>query len=179
MSNQPFPQPGTRADQRVNDMPGHTAVSNLKSHSTNASELKSLPLEQSSNALQQRRKGKDLRRADPAINDLSQTFEEGNTSISARNPIPSRLSVDSQTTSHRDVPDSPRRSTGRGQRSEKQLPRELLKLKEAAQYLRCSPWRLRNLLHEGRLPFLQDGGGPIYMDRRDLDNYIDSNKRYG
>ena len=62
---------------------------------------------------------------------------------------------------------------------DKQPLRQLMKLKEAADYLRCSPWRLRNLLHESRLPFLQDGGGPIYIDRRDLDLYIDRNKRYG
>jgi excisionase family DNA binding protein len=65
------------------------------------------------------------------------------------------------------------------QTGDKQPLRQLMKLKEAADYLRCSPWRLRNLLHESRLPFLQDGGGPIYIDRLDLDLYIDRNKRYG
>ncbi|HYN15350.1 MAG TPA: helix-turn-helix domain-containing protein [Terriglobales bacterium] len=56
--------------------------------------------------------------------------------------------------------------------------RRLLKLKAAAEYLSLSPWKLRRLIQEGKLPVVQDGdGSPFLLDVRDLDGYIERNKR--
>jgi excisionase family DNA binding protein len=56
--------------------------------------------------------------------------------------------------------------------------RRLLRTKEAAEYLSISPWKLRRLIQDGRLPVVQDGdGAPFLLDVRDLDSYIDRNKR--
>lgn len=56
--------------------------------------------------------------------------------------------------------------------------RRLLRTKEAAEYLCISPWKLRRLIQDGRLPVVQDGeGSPFLLDVRDLDGYIDRNKR--
>ncbi|MGH9635111.1 MAG: excisionase family DNA-binding protein [Candidatus Angelobacter sp.] len=56
--------------------------------------------------------------------------------------------------------------------------RRLLRTKEAAEYLSVSPWKLRRLIQDGRLPVVQDGdGSPFLLDVRDLDGYIDRNKR--
>jgi len=56
--------------------------------------------------------------------------------------------------------------------------RRLLRTKEAAEYLAISAWKLRRLIQDGRLPVVQDGeGAPFLLDLRDLDSYIDRNKR--
>lgn len=56
--------------------------------------------------------------------------------------------------------------------------RRLVRLKDAAHYLSLSPWKLRRLIWEGRLPVVQDcEGSPFLFDRHDLDSYIDANKR--
>lgn len=56
--------------------------------------------------------------------------------------------------------------------------RRLLRTKEAAEYLSISPWKLRRLIQDGRLPVVQDGeGSPFLLDVHDLDGYIDRNKR--
>jgi excisionase family DNA binding protein len=56
--------------------------------------------------------------------------------------------------------------------------RRLLRTKEAAEYLCVSPWKLRRLIQDGRLPVVQDGdGSPFLLDVRDLDSYIDRNKK--
>ena len=56
--------------------------------------------------------------------------------------------------------------------------RRLLRTKEAAEYLSLSPWKLRRLIKEGRLPVVQDAdGSPFLLDLRDLDSYIERNKR--
>ena len=56
--------------------------------------------------------------------------------------------------------------------------RRLLRLKAAADYLSLSPWKLRSLIQAGRLPVVQDGeGSPFLLDMRDLDNYVERNKR--
>ena len=48
----------------------------------------------------------------------------------------------------------------------------------AAEYLSLSPWKLRRLIQEGRLPVVQDTeGGPFLIDVRDLDGFIERNKR--
>jgi len=56
--------------------------------------------------------------------------------------------------------------------------RRLLRLKAAAEYLSLSPWKLRSLIQAGRLPVVQDGeGSPFLVDVRDLDVYVERNKR--
>jgi excisionase family DNA binding protein len=56
--------------------------------------------------------------------------------------------------------------------------RRLLRLKAAAEYLSLSPWKLRALIQAGRLPVVQDGeGSPFLLDLRDLDGYVERNKR--
>ena len=56
--------------------------------------------------------------------------------------------------------------------------RRLLRTKEAAEYLGLSPWKLRRLIQGGQLPVVQDvDGSPFLLDVRDLDGYIDRNKR--
>ena len=41
-----------------------------------------------------------------------------------------------------------------------------------------SPWKLRRLIQAGELPVVQAGeGSPFLLDVRDLDGYIDRNKR--
>ena len=58
------------------------------------------------------------------------------------------------------------------------LQRRLIRTKEAASYLSMSDWKLRRLIQEGTFPVLQDhDGGPFLLDVRDLDVYIDKNKR--
>jgi excisionase family DNA binding protein len=55
----------------------------------------------------------------------------------------------------------------------------MLKLKDAAHYVAMSVWTLRRILREGEIPFVQRGEGNITLDQRDLDLYIEKNKRTG
>jgi excisionase family DNA binding protein len=56
--------------------------------------------------------------------------------------------------------------------------RRLLRLKAGAEYLSLSPWKVRSLIKSGRLPVVQDGeGSPFLLDVRDLDGYVERNKR--
>ena len=56
--------------------------------------------------------------------------------------------------------------------------RRLLRVKTAAVYLSLSPWKLRALIQDGKMPVVQDtDGSPFLLDVRDLDAYIDQNKR--
>jgi excisionase family DNA binding protein len=56
--------------------------------------------------------------------------------------------------------------------------RRLLRLKAAAEYLSLSPWKVRSLIQAGRLPVVQDSeGSPFLLDVRDLDNFVERNKR--
>jgi excisionase family DNA binding protein len=56
--------------------------------------------------------------------------------------------------------------------------KRLLRLKDAAVYLSLSPWKLRKLVWERRLPVVQDSeGSPFLFDYRDLDSYVENNKR--
>jgi len=58
------------------------------------------------------------------------------------------------------------------------LAKRLLRVSEAAEYLRFSPWKIRRLIQEGRLPVVQASeGGAWRVDVRDLDSFIDRNKR--
>jgi len=40
-----------------------------------------------------------------------------------------------------------------------------------------SPWKVRQLIANRRIPFLQDGDGPFLLDIRDLDGFIERSKR--
>lgn len=54
----------------------------------------------------------------------------------------------------------------------------LFRLKRASEYLSLSPWKMRRLIQEGRLPVVQDcEGGPFLLDVRDLDGFVERNKR--
>ena len=56
--------------------------------------------------------------------------------------------------------------------------RRLLRLRDAAVYLSLSPWKLRKLVWERRLPVVQDGeGSPFLFDQADLDSYVETHKR--
>ena len=58
-------------------------------------------------------------------------------------------------------------------------PRRLLRTKQAAEYLSMSEWKLRRLIQDEIIPFLQDQeGGPFLLDLRYLDAYIDGNKHH-
>ncbi len=57
------------------------------------------------------------------------------------------------------------------------IPR-LMRLKSASEYLSLSPWKLRRLIQDGRLPVVQDcEGGPFLLDVRDLDGWVERTKR--
>ncbi len=56
--------------------------------------------------------------------------------------------------------------------------RRLMRIKEASSYLSLSPWKLRQLIQAGKLPVVQDtDGSPFLLDVRDLDGYVERNKR--
>lgn len=58
------------------------------------------------------------------------------------------------------------------------MDRRLLKLKEACKYLSLSPWRVRKLVCDRVLPFIQlEERGPFLFDIRDLDKFIESRKQ--
>jgi len=59
------------------------------------------------------------------------------------------------------------------------LAPRLVKIKQAAAYLAISPWKLRNLVQQGMMRYIEDGGGtsPWRFDVRDLDEYIDRNRQ--
>jgi excisionase family DNA binding protein len=57
------------------------------------------------------------------------------------------------------------------------MQRRLIRTKEAATYLSVSEWKLRRLIQDGAIPFVQDHeNAPFLLDVRDLDAYIESNK---
>jgi excisionase family DNA binding protein len=63
--------------------------------------------------------------------------------------------------------------------STRPLRKRLLRLKDAAVYLSLSPWKLRRLVWERRLPVVQDcEGSPFLFDQHDLDCYVETNKRH-
>ena len=57
------------------------------------------------------------------------------------------------------------------------MTRRLLRTKQAATYLSMSEWKLRRLIQNEIIPFVQDQrGGPFLVDVCDLDAYIEGNK---
>jgi len=59
------------------------------------------------------------------------------------------------------------------------IPPRLVKTRQAAEYLGISQWKLRNLVQQGLLLFIEDGGvtSPWRFDVRDLDAYIEKSRR--
>jgi excisionase family DNA binding protein len=59
------------------------------------------------------------------------------------------------------------------------IPPRLVKTKQAAEYLAISQWKLRNLVQQGLIPYIEDGGGtsPWRFDIRDLDEYVERSRR--
>jgi excisionase family DNA binding protein len=55
-------------------------------------------------------------------------------------------------------------------------PRRLLTLPEAAHYLGCTLWSVRELIWKGQLPYTRFGKR-FQVDRRDLDELVDREKR--
>jgi len=54
----------------------------------------------------------------------------------------------------------------------------LLRLKEAAQYVSLSPWKLRKLVQDGQLPIVKYGENtPWLLDVRDLDGWVERHKQ--
>jgi len=57
------------------------------------------------------------------------------------------------------------------------LGKRLYTLKEAAEYLGRSDWSMRELIWGGRIPVVRgDGARKIFLDIKDLDEYIQRNK---
>jgi excisionase family DNA binding protein len=54
------------------------------------------------------------------------------------------------------------------------MENKVLKTKEAARYIGVSPWKLRKLVHEGRLAYLSDGENTSALRFlvEDLDEYL-------
>jgi excisionase family DNA binding protein len=54
----------------------------------------------------------------------------------------------------------------------------LLTLPRASEYLGLSQWKLRRLVHDGRLPVVQlNTGEKWWLDRRDLDGLVERCKQ--
>ena len=71
-----------------------------------------------------------------------------------------------------------RPQSGAPERKKKAPPgQRMLRVREAAEYLGSSPWKVRQLIAHRRIPFLQDGDGPFLLDIRDLDGFIERSKR--
>ena len=56
------------------------------------------------------------------------------------------------------------------------IPQRLLTLPEAARYLGCTLWSVRELIGKGQLPYTQFGKR-FQVDRRDLDELLDREKK--
>ena len=57
------------------------------------------------------------------------------------------------------------------------LRKRLFTLKEAAEYLGRSEWGMRDLIWKRMIPVVMNTGGrKIFIDIRDLDDYVEKNK---
>jgi len=57
-------------------------------------------------------------------------------------------------------------------------PARLLTLREASRFLGLTVWALRERVWAGAIPYLQfPGGRKIYLDREDLEKFIQGNKK--
>ncbi len=55
-------------------------------------------------------------------------------------------------------------------------PGRLLSLREAAAYMGWTIWEIRRFVWSGEVPFIRRGKRKIFIDRKDLDTWVDSNK---
>jgi excisionase family DNA binding protein len=56
--------------------------------------------------------------------------------------------------------------------------RRLLTLPQAVEYIGLSAWKLRKLIHEGKLPIVElNEGQKFWIDRQDLDSLVERSKR--
>ena len=54
----------------------------------------------------------------------------------------------------------------------------VLKTNDAAAYLSISPWKLRNLVQSGEMPYISgEGTSPWLFDKQDLDHWVESRKQ--
>ena len=61
------------------------------------------------------------------------------------------------------------------QRIDSPLPKRLYTIKEAGYYMGRTLWSMRELVWAGKLPIVRSGKR-IFIDMKDMDNYIDKNK---
>jgi excisionase family DNA binding protein len=55
----------------------------------------------------------------------------------------------------------------------------LLRTRDAAAYLGCSSWKIRRLVQDGALPSIRGTEfGAWWFDLRDLDRYVETQKRH-
>ncbi len=82
---------------------------------------------------------------------------------------------DATTVSGRTVSSKPMNKSAK----EVPLAPRLVKTTQAAEYLAISQWKLGNLVQQGLIPYIEDGGGtsPWRFDVRDLDAYIERSRR--
>ena len=60
------------------------------------------------------------------------------------------------------------------------LGRRLVRTRDAAAYLALSEWKIRELVRDGELPYIDDGkAGPWRFDLRDLDAYVEKHRQKG
>jgi excisionase family DNA binding protein len=59
---------------------------------------------------------------------------------------------------------------------ESQLRPRLVSTRDAANYLAISAWQLRQLVHSGKLPYIEDGARSWRFDVHDLDCFIEGQK---
>lgn len=65
----------------------------------------------------------------------------------------------------------------RGKRIHNPVSKRLYTLKEAAEYLGRSVWGIRELIWSKKMPIVkQQGCRKMYVDRNDLDAFIEKNK---
>jgi excisionase family DNA binding protein len=56
--------------------------------------------------------------------------------------------------------------------------RRLLTLPQSVTYIGLPAWKLRQLIHDGKLPIVElNEGQKFWIDRRDLDALVERNKR--
>jgi excisionase family DNA binding protein len=56
--------------------------------------------------------------------------------------------------------------------------RRLLRVRDAAQYVSLSPWKLRKLVQDGQLPIVKYAeNAPWLLDVRDLDGWVERHKQ--
>jgi excisionase family DNA binding protein len=57
--------------------------------------------------------------------------------------------------------------------------RRLVRLKEGAEYISLSPWKLRRLVQTGKIPIVRyDDHAPWLLDLEDLDKWVERNKQF-